>query len=106
MLGRFGADPHTPPSIKESLTVINEEMLATLLAQRRLVQVSSDVLFLASTYDDMVERIRAFVEERGSITVAETRDLFKTSRKYALGLLEHLDSSGVTRRVGDTRVLY
>jgi selenocysteine-specific elongation factor len=106
LLERFRADPHTPPSVKESLAVVNEELLATLLAQRRLVQVSSDVLFLADTFDDMVERIRAFIQARGSITVAETRDLFKTSRKYALGLLEHLDSSGITRRVGDTRVLY
>jgi selenocysteine-specific elongation factor len=37
--------------------------------------------------------------------VAEVRDLFKTSRKYALALMEHLDASGVTKRVGDERVL-
>ncbi len=106
LLERFRADPHTPPSVKESLEIVNEELLATCLAQRRLVQVSADVLFLADTFDSMVERIRAYIQERGSITVADTRDLFKTSRKYALGLLEHLDNSGVTRRVGDTRVLY
>jgi hypothetical protein len=37
--------------------------------------------------------------------VAETRDLFQTSRKYALGFLEHLDAKGVTRRVDDKRML-
>jgi selenocysteine-specific elongation factor len=40
-----------------------------------------------------------------TITVAVVRDLFKTSRKYALALLEHLDAAGVTKRVGDERVL-
>jgi selenocysteine-specific elongation factor len=41
----------------------------------------------------------------GKITVAETRDLLGTSRRYVLALLEHLDASGVTRREGDYRVL-
>jgi selenocysteine-specific elongation factor len=42
---------------------------------------------------------------QGKITVAEVRDLFSTSRKYALALMEHLDALGVTKRVGDERVL-
>jgi selenocysteine-specific elongation factor len=37
--------------------------------------------------------------------VAEVRDRFKTSRKYALALMEHLDEQGVTLRSGDERVL-
>jgi selenocysteine-specific elongation factor len=37
--------------------------------------------------------------------VAQVRDLLDTSRKYAIALLEHLDDIGVTRRVGDERVL-
>jgi selenocysteine-specific elongation factor len=37
--------------------------------------------------------------------VAQVRDMFGTSRKYALALMEHLDDRRVTRRVGDERVL-
>ena len=33
------------------------------------------------------------------------RDLFDTSRKYALALMAHLDERKITRRVGDERVL-
>jgi hypothetical protein len=29
----------------------------------------------------------------------------KTSRKYVLSFLEHLDSERITRRIGDARVL-
>jgi len=47
----------------------------------------------------------AHLREHQSITVAEVRDLFNTSRKYALGLLEDLDSRRMTKRVGDVRVL-
>jgi selenocysteine-specific elongation factor len=53
----------------------------------------------------MVERVTEHVRARGSITLAQTRDMFGTTRKYAQALLEHLDREKVTRRVGDERVL-
>jgi selenocysteine-specific elongation factor len=37
--------------------------------------------------------------------VAQFRDRFNTSRRYALAFLEHLDSIGVTLREGDLRRL-
>jgi selenocysteine-specific elongation factor len=37
------------------------------------------------------------------MTVAEFRDILKTSRKYALPFLEYLDSNKMTVRVGDIR---
>ncbi|MBU2611374.1 MAG: SelB C-terminal domain-containing protein, partial [Chloroflexi bacterium] len=36
---------------------------------------------------------------------ADVRDLFDTSRRYALALMEYLDSVGVTVRDGDSRRL-
>jgi selenocysteine-specific elongation factor len=53
----------------------------------------------------MVARVREVLREKGTLTVAEARDLFGTSRKYVLALLEHLDAQGVTQRVGDERRL-
>lgn len=105
LLARFRHAPYTPPSVKESVAAVGEEVLTVLLAQGDLVQVSPDVLFLPTTYEEMVRRIRARMQQNGSITLAQTRDLFHTSRKYAQALLEHLDEIGVTRRVGDERVL-
>ena len=55
------------------------------------------------------ERARAAVvtecERAGSITLARFRDLLGTSRRPAQLLLERFDADGVTRRVGDARVL-
>jgi selenocysteine-specific elongation factor len=45
------------------------------------------------------------MKQNGKITVAEVRDMFQTSRKYALAFMEHLDEQKITRRVGDERVL-
>jgi selenocysteine-specific elongation factor len=63
------------------------------------------VLFLPETYEEIVGRIRGRIEREGSITLPEVRDMFGSSRKYAQALLEHLDDTGVTKRVGDKRVL-
>ena len=48
------------------------------------------------------EALLALKEE---ITVGSLRDATGTSRKYVLSLLEFFDSQGITRRVGDKRVL-
>jgi selenocysteine-specific elongation factor len=53
----------------------------------------------------MSGKLRLELEGRGEITVAEVRDLFATSRKYALALMEHLDRAGTTYRQGDVRRL-
>ena len=47
----------------------------------------------------------ATIQSQGQVTAAQVRDQFDTSRKYAISLLEHLDESRVTKRVGDARVL-
>ena len=45
------------------------------------------------------------LESSGRITLGRCRDLLGTSRKTAQLLLERFDADGVTRRVGDERVL-
>jgi selenocysteine-specific elongation factor len=102
---RFVRNPYSPPSMKESVAAVGEDVVTVLLSRGDLVQVSPDVLFLAATYEQMVGRIRDALQQQGSITLAQTRDLFNTSRKYAQAFLEFLDATGLTRRVGDERVL-
>ncbi len=105
LLARFRRQPYTTPSYKESVAAVGEAVLNVLLDREDLVQVSADVLFLPETYRDIEDRIRAYIEREGSITLAQARDMLKTSRKYAQAILEHLDDIEVTKRVGDKRVL-
>lgn len=105
LLAHFRAAPYATPSVKEAAALVGEEVLNVLLSRGDLVKVSPEVLFLRTTYEEMVERIRDHIRRQGSITLAQVRDLFQTSRKYAQALLEYLDSVGVTRRVGDERIL-
>jgi len=105
LLAAFKKSPYTPPSVANSEAIVGTEVLNALIQQRRLVQVSEDVLFLKETYEEMVKRIIEHIREKGTITVAQVRDMFAASRKYALALMEHLDEHKVTKRVGDERVL-
>jgi selenocysteine-specific elongation factor len=105
LLADFHRDPHNTPSFNDCATRLGDDVLAALIDQGALVQVSPEVLFSAETYAAMVEQIKAHLQSGRKITVAEVRDLFSTSRKYALALMEYLDTQGITRRVGDERVL-
>ena len=94
-------EPYAPPT---ELTI--DAPLVGVLAERgSVVRVSDGLVFAAGAYREMVDRIVAHLRERGAITVADVRDAFGTSRKYALPLLEHLDQQHITRRQGDQRVL-
>ncbi len=102
---RFRAARYAPPSTKEALEAIGEELLAYLLNSGWLIKISNDVVFQRDVYLEMVETIKKELQGNGTLSVAEVRDIFKTSRKYALALMEHLDEIGVTVREGDTRRL-
>jgi selenocysteine-specific elongation factor len=105
LLSEFAQNPYATPSVAECEAAVGPEVLAALVEEGRLVRVSDSVLFLSDTYEEMVARVGAHIQAEGSITVAQVRDLFQASRKYALALMEFLDEQRITKRVGDTRVL-
>ena len=47
----------------------------------------------------------ALIRDRGEATISEIKDVLCTSRKYTLPFVQYLDSLGVTKRIGDKRVL-
>lgn len=105
LLKAFEAAPYAPPSVAECIAAVGEDVFQWLVDQGRLERVADDVAFAAAAYEAMLQRIVAHLNEYGKITVAQVRDMFGTSRKYALALMEYLDAKHVTRRVGDERVL-
>jgi selenocysteine-specific elongation factor len=102
---KFEVNPFSPPSVKECQAEVGEEIVNALIEMDEFVTVSPDVIFRKSDFGTMVAQIRKILEQNGKITLAEVRDLFKTSRKYAQALLEHLDATGMTVRDGDFRRL-
>jgi len=81
------------------------EYLAYLLRNNTLVKIDEGLIFHAAALREAQDMVVAVLRRQGEISVAEVRDLLKTSRKFALPLLEYFDQKRVTRRVGDKRVL-
>lgn len=96
--------PPSPAELQQQLG-LEPEVLDALVDLGRLRKPSESVALPTEVYDEMVSTIVDRLRKQGKITVAEVRDLFGTSRKYALAILEHMDEQKVTRRVGDERVL-
>jgi selenocysteine-specific elongation factor len=102
---KFEANPFSPPSVKDCQAEVGEEVLNTLIANKDLIQVSQDVILRWSDYETMIQKIKETILAQDQISLAEVRDLFNTSRKYAQAVLEHLDATGITVRAGDFRKL-
>ena len=92
--------PFSPPTDRAP----EGDVLAYLEGAGEVVR-TGDVIFAAEAYSELVDRIETHLREHKTITLAQARDMFGTSRKYVQALLEHLDAKHITRRVGDLHVL-
>jgi selenocysteine-specific elongation factor len=87
------------------VAVTDRELAGFLEREGRVVRLGDGLAVGAAAYE---EAKRLLVEEcgsAGSVTLARFRDLLGTGRKPAQLLLERFDADGLTRRVGDARVL-
>jgi len=94
-------DLYSPPTDQAP----DPELLAAMVEMGKVIKVNESVVFSALAYDQLVENIKNHIVSQGSITVADARTMFNTSRKYILPLLEYLDQQRITQRIGDERVL-
>jgi selenocysteine-specific elongation factor len=87
---------------KKNFKMVYDSLLDTGI----LFKVSEECILLKEHYDASKVLVVDFIKENQSITAAEARDIFNTSRKYAVALLEHFDNIKLTKRIEDNRVLY
>jgi len=81
------------------------ELARYLEAEGRLVRLGDGLVVSPSAYERARELVIAECTAAGEITLARFRDLAGVGRRDAQLLLEHLDQDGITRRLGDRRVL-
>ena len=90
----------TPPSGLE----IDGEVLSALVARQDVV-AAGDVVFESGKFHEMRAGVVRLCQSQGEVSINDVREMFNTSRKYSLALLEQLDRDNVTIRVGDLRKL-
>ncbi|MDR2908313.1 MAG: selenocysteine-specific translation elongation factor [Oscillospiraceae bacterium] len=101
---------YTPPGMEELTAAFPREkslkkQVEALLASGALTAAAPGIWFHKDTMEDAVRRLTGFISDNGEITLAQFRDLSGTSRKFSLALLEYFDRHGVTKKIGDARVL-
>lgn len=94
--GDLRATTHAKPQVLEGLVRFH-------IQQGDLVRLPGELIIAASA----VNSVKTGLAEEGweTFSVADFKNRFSLSRKWAIPLLEHLDSVGVTRRVGNERQL-
>ena len=100
-VGILNANPFAPPTNQD----LDQEIINYLIESGKVVRVSDGVIFAAESYDSMLDKVRTHIRLNGEISIADVRDMFSTSRKYSLALMDHMDQQQITRRVGDVRIL-
>jgi selenocysteine-specific elongation factor len=95
-LAQSGFDP---------VQIDDRRLAAYLEGVGRLVRVGDGLAVGVEAYERARETLVEECERAGRITLARLRDLLGTSRRSSQLLLERFDADGLTRRIGDERVL-
>ena len=105
--GRRGRGARVPPGgVRLHADRRRGSWLAAYLEREgRVVRLGGGLAIGAAAYAEARALAVTECESEGSITLARFRDLLGTGRKPAQLLLERFDAEGLTRRVGDERVL-
>ncbi len=99
------AKPLDPPSRKElAPDLLTQQALRFLINSGEAVEVDPQTVLAAKGFAQAVETIRKLLSTKPA-TVSEIRQAVGTSRRVIVPLLEKLDRDGITKRVGDNRML-
>jgi selenocysteine-specific elongation factor len=82
---------------------ILDGVIRHLVTRGQMVKLPSGLLLATSALTALRRELLATAWDR--FTVADFKDRFGLTRKWAIPLLEHLDSTGATRRMGDDRMI-
>ena len=81
------------------------QVLSVAEQQGKLLRIDGNLMFTQKNFTMLKEKVNNFFSNNPEMTVSEFKELAKTSRKYAVPLLEYFDKKKITYREGNTRKL-
>lgn len=108
ILDKSTFQPPTKEELSQALKIdlkTTTDILKLMDKEGSIVRINDSLYISSKNYKKMLENLKTFFSKKPEMTVAEFRDILGTTRKYALPLLEYLDSNNITLRVGDIRKL-
>ncbi len=103
-----GATPEDLRTLPESVQARAKsvrDVVAAMQATGSLVRLDDTLLFHPEVVADVARQLVDYLEKNREIDVSTFRSLIGTTRKFAVPLLNHFDTQGITIRQGDVRVL-
>jgi selenocysteine-specific elongation factor len=82
-----------------------QQALRFLIDQGEIVEIGSEIVVLREGAEQMQSTVTELLSKHGSATASQVRQKIGTTRRVIIPFLEYLDRIGVTRRIGDQRVL-
>ncbi len=108
--GLYHSAKMQPPSVKDVMKQVGvdlkraDELLNYLINVHAIVKLDDNFYMHKKAIDEAETIVINHFEKNKTITLAEFRDLSKSSRKYAQAILEYFDRNKLTKRVDDYRV--
>ena len=78
-------------------------VVAHLIEEQRLERIDTRV-YDAEQLQDMIAKVRAHLEKHEEMAPTHFKEISGLSRRYAIPLLEWMDTQGVTKRFGAVRI--
>lgn len=78
------------------------DFFETLKTAKKVVLLDGIFVMTSAQLQKLIELL---AHRQGGFSLADVKELTQASRKYTMPMMEHLDRLGVTRRVGDKRVV-
>jgi len=82
-----------------------QRVLGAMYGMGDIIWLDNEIFFIKQTLQNAREKLIKYLRENSEITVSQYRDLLNTTRKYAMALLLYFDSTGLTTRIEDVRIL-
>ena len=81
------------------------QVFQSLVKSGELVALTPQIHVLKKFYDEALQLFLTLAEAKDEVLLADFRDAIAASRKYALAFLEYFDKKGITKKVGEGRIL-
>ena len=111
LLDAFAAAGLAPPDVSSVARDVRagdadvRPVVDLCVAEGQLVHIGDGMFLHRDAEAALRARVREIFDGQMGMTLSRIREALGTTRKYALPLCEYLDRVGVTKRVGDERVL-
>jgi selenocysteine-specific elongation factor len=109
--GLFAQGGLQSPSLKELASKLSTDesevrnVVRLLVEEGAITKAKEDMYFHREAVEKLKGELIQFLRAHHEITTAQFKEMTKVSRKYTIPLIEYFDSSKVTIRVGEKRLL-